>query len=677
MTAAVPGRGRSRLTALVVAVAVALGLAAGGTGPAAAETVSPQPSGDLVLDGRGQGPGMGLSQWGAYGAAAAGRPWTDIVAFYYPGTSRAGQGNPLIRVLMTADADGTTEVEPATGLASTSGGQRHELPSGSFITSWRVARAADGALTMQYRDTAGRWLPYAYPGRLAADVTFTTDGGRVRLVLADGTRTELRHSVRAVLDGGRVRSVAVMPTEDYLRSVVPRRMSPGWHISALSAQAVAARTLSARQRADAAGALWDTCDTSACQLFPGTARYAADGTLLSWNEHARTDQALVNTAGVVLLHGEGSAARPALTAVTVSNGGYSVAGGSAYPYLVARSDPYDGLAEGSPDTWQVTVPASRVEAAYPSIGTLRAVRVVGRDRNGQWGGRVTSVAVEGTAGAVSVTGAAFSRALGLRSTWWWRHGDVGFPRDWDSDRDADVLARDSAGALWLYPGDGSGSFERRRQIGWGWSGLDLLTHAGDWDGDRSLDLLARAADGSLRLYSGNGRGGFASARTVGRGWGGFAAIVSPGDWDGDGNPDVLGRHTNGSLWLYPGTGLGGFGRGQQVGTGWGGMDLLAGPGDWDGDRVVDLVARQGATGQLWLYPGNGTGGFGRARQIGSGWSGIDRLTGPGDWDGDGLPDLLARVAQSGELRVYLGAGGGRFLGSRSIGAGWTGYELVR
>ena len=36
----------------------------------------------------------------------------------------------------------------------------------------------------------------------------------------------------------------------------------------------------------------------------------------------------------------------------------------------------------------------------------------------------------------------------------------------------------------------------------------------------------------------------------------------PRDFDGDGNPDVLARDSSGTLWLYPGNGYGGFRRGK-------------------------------------------------------------------------------------------------------------------
>jgi stage II sporulation protein D len=43
-------------------------------------------AGAALIDGGGLGHGVGLCQWGARGMALAGRGWSDILAFYFPGT---------------------------------------------------------------------------------------------------------------------------------------------------------------------------------------------------------------------------------------------------------------------------------------------------------------------------------------------------------------------------------------------------------------------------------------------------------------------------------------------------------------------------------------------------------------------------------------------------------------
>jgi peptidoglycan-N-acetylglucosamine deacetylase len=98
------------------------------------------------------------------------------------------------------------------------------------------------------------------------------------------------------------------------------------------------------------------------------------------------------------------------------------------------------------------------------------------------------------------------------------------------------------------------------------------------------------------------------------------------DFNGDGKTDLVARETaTGALWLYPGNGRGGFGTATRIGRGWNVMDAIVGPGDFNGDGKTDLVARETATGALWLYPGNGRGGFGTATRVGRGWNVMDAI----------------------------------------------------
>jgi hypothetical protein len=209
-------------------------------------------------------------------------------------------------------------------------------------------------------------------------------------------------------------------------------------------------------------------------------------------------------------------------------------------------------------------------------------------------------------------------------------------------------------------------------IGRGWNVFDALDTVGDWNGDGALDVLARQPTGDLWLYPGDGRGGFLPWRRIGTGWQIFSALIGPGDVTGDGNPDVLGvERSSGRLWLYPGNGQGGFQPRVQVGSGWSVMSAVFSPGDFSGDGCPDLLAVENATSLLWLYPGNCHSGWLPRVRVGSGWKVMSALVGAGDLNGDRTADVLAREAATGILWLYPGNGQSGWLPRVQVGGGWN------
>lgn len=199
---------------------------------------------------------------------------------------------------------------------------------------------------------------------------------------------------------------------------------------------------------------------------------------------------------------------------------------------------------------------------------------------------------------------------------------------------------------------------------------------GGFNSDGRGDALGRTSAGDLVLYPVIGST-IGSPVRVGTGWGGFAQVLSPGDWDGDRFSDVLALARTGDVWLYRGDGRGRFKAGKVlVGSGFATTTLLVAPGDWTGDGKPDLLARK-ANGELWLLTGTGTGGFaGTARRIGTGWQTYTDLVTPGDLTGDGRPDLVGRT-KTGLLYLYVGTGTGTgYQPAKLVGHGWGGFATV-
>ncbi|MFI9582001.1 FG-GAP repeat domain-containing protein [Streptomyces sp. NPDC052236] len=139
---------------------------------------------------------------------------------------------------------------------------------------------------------------------------------------------------------------------------------------------------------------------------------------------------------------------------------------------------------------------------------------------------------------------------------WDIYSKVLAPGNLGSTQAYDILARDEAGALWLYKGNADGTLQSRVKVGTGWNIYTELVGQGDLSGDGKADLLARDASGAMWLYKGTGDAAapFATRSSVGTGWNTYNYLMSTGDLNADGKTDLLARDTTGALWRYQGTG---------------------------------------------------------------------------------------------------------------------------
>jgi hypothetical protein len=207
---------------------------------------------------------------------------------------------------------------------------------------------------------------------------------------------------------------------------------------------------------------------------------------------------------------------------------------------------------------------------------------------------------------------------------------------------------------------GQVGFGRGRTARTGWDSKDLVAAVRDLDGDHRPDLLARKRGSRLTgLHRGNGRGGFGKAERITKRFRSLDRLVGVGDLNDDGKNDVVGRHaSDGRLLFYRGKGNGGFRPKKLLARNWSGYSRITGIGDFDGDGHPDLAARAGKT--LYLFPGTGRAALGKRRALPYGWERFDLIRGIGDVTNDGRPDIIARLRKSQVTYVYPGNGRGGF-----------------
>jgi stage II sporulation protein D len=123
----------------------------------------------------------------------------------------------------------------------------------------------------------------------------------------------------------RTLAINILPLEEYLRSVVPNEMPASWHLDALKAQAVAARSyaLNTQKQRKWGSAPYDLVSDVRDQVYAGFYKFEPNSTTPKPLIHPRSDQAVVGTNGFVLRQGFKGYYRARLQRNWISwNGGY-------------------------------------------------------------------------------------------------------------------------------------------------------------------------------------------------------------------------------------------------------------------------------------------------------------------------------------------------------------------
>jgi len=188
-----------------------------------------------------------------------------------------------------------------------------------------------------------------------------------------------------------------------------------------------------------------------------------------------------------------------------------------------------------------------------------------------------------------------------------------------------------------------------------------LVATGDFNNNGKVDILWRnTATGANQVWLMNGATRSSIVNLPAQtnlNW----QIVATGDFDNDGNTDILWRRSdngNNSVWFMDGTTyVSTKGLAALTTLSW----KICGAGDFNRDGKVDIVWRNEAEGGgeniVWLM--NGTAKLSQ-RSLPSQTNLTWKLSGVGDWDGDGKPDLIWRYyGGGGKNQVWLMNGFGR------------------
>ncbi|MBI3477117.1 MAG: VCBS repeat-containing protein [Acidobacteria bacterium] len=253
--------------------------------------------------------------------------------------------------------------------------------------------------------------------------------------------------------------------------------------------------------------------------------------------------------------------------------------------------------------------------------------------------------------------------------------------DIDGDGIADLVSVTQVGnnsLVTVLRGDGHGNFQPLASSEVPYLGVLITEYLSDLDGDGLLDLVVTGADGSgatsdLQWLRNTGGGNFSSGVSL-------ATIntfsyFTLGDLNRDGKPDIVystQTSPTGPIVVHTLMNLGSGHFSDSVTPGLNGVGGLATVGDFNLDGIPDLVVQavQNTVLQLYSFAGKGDGSF---QQLGSvtisppGYKVYQLVV--GDFDHDGFPDLAGTDGETEPSHIlYLfGDGRGNFTPQQVVG----------
>jgi SpoIID/LytB domain protein len=369
-----------------------------------------------------------MSQWGARGRALAGQKYDEILHFYYTDVVIATiDGTAPIRVRIGSSFTPTqscpARLTSVTGDWTSSAFGAQVFSVGSYLELWPDAIAPTPPAPPAEQPAPVGWTAIAYsaqgtelartPALDASMESLSGADGLIKVSFKDSFpgMNQFRDSVRLLVNSaGSLDQVNTLPLDYYLLGVVPSEMPGSWHLEAVKAQAVAARSY-AWPRVGGSG-YYDIGASSASQNYKGYL-----------HEYPNSTRAVQETAGQVITYN----GKVVAAYYHSSSGGYTE--NSEYAFVSAAGNPgsvagwcrgkpdvdANGLAydRNSPDYYYETVSFTMAElsAIYATDERTNVGDITSLTFNRGVSGRAYQVVMTGTLGTKTVSGGTFTNTF--------------------------------------------------------------------------------------------------------------------------------------------------------------------------------------------------------------------------------------------------------------------------
>lgn len=226
--------------------------------------------------------------------------------------------------------------------------------------------------------------------------------------------------------------------------------------------------------------------------------------------------------------------------------------------------------------------------------------------------------------------------------------------DINGDKELDMIVGcELANNVQIYFGNGDGTFRLHQTYptGDGTGPAKIATH--DFNNDGKLDFIVSYFDGGkIGVFLGDGKGNFVIKAVYPTGAGPYNPTL--GDFNSDGKIDVAtGNYYDNNTSVFLGKGDGTFVLAHTLSTGANSQPYSIDTGDLNNDKILDLAVSNAGTNNVGVLLGIGNGDFKRVQTISTGANSAPYTVAIGDFNNDGLQDLVTANNGTGDLTVLL------------------------
>jgi hypothetical protein len=244
--------------------------------------------------------------------------------------------------------------------------------------------------------------------------------------------------------------------------------------------------------------------------------------------------------------------------------------------------------------------------------------------------------------------------------------------DFNNDNQPDiVVANNGTNNIGIFLGYGNGTFSRQTTFSTGNNSHPYAAAVGDLNNDDRLDIaVANFGTNNVDIFLGDGNGTFVSQATYSTGSGSGPCSIAVGDFNSDSRLDiVVTNYRADNIGVFLGYGNGTFSRQSTYSISKDSGPTHAVVGDLNNDGRLDIVVTLFSDFGIIVFLGNGNGTFSHQLIYSTGSQSHPYGCALGDVNNDNRLDVAVSDSYNSNVVVLLGDGDGSFSNKRSYSTG--------